>query len=102
MRRHPARAQRLARTISVVIGLIVTIAGAMATLSDDGEPRDQASATAEPLKTSDGEPAVALPKKAYLRDACKLPPKWVKRIHRGWAPGGIRDYDLVIVPKPPN
>ncbi len=47
-------------------------------------------------------PPPPLPKKAYLRDACKLPPEWVTRIYRGWVPGDRRDNDLVIVPNPPS
>ena len=43
-----------------------------------------------------------VPKRAYLQDACKLPPKWVKLIHRGWVPGPSRGHDLILVPKPPN
>ncbi len=46
--------------------------------------------------------APELPKKAYLQDACKLPPEWVTRIYRGWVPGDRRDDDLVIVPNPPS
>lgn len=58
---------------------------------------------APPLPTTSSESgAPALPKRAYLRDACRLPPQWVQRIHRGWAPGNIRDHDLVLVPHPPN
>lgn len=49
-----------------------------------------------------GAVADRLPARAYLRDACDLPPEWVRRIHRGWAPGRTRDDDLVLVPHPPN
>jgi type I phosphodiesterase/nucleotide pyrophosphatase len=43
-----------------------------------------------------------VPKRAYLEDACKLPPEWVRLIHRGWVPGPSRGHDLILVPKPPN
>jgi predicted AlkP superfamily pyrophosphatase or phosphodiesterase len=43
-----------------------------------------------------------VPKRAYLQDACKLPPEWVRLIHRGWVPGPSRGHDLILVPKPPN
>ncbi len=98
-----ARRRRRTRALPLLIVVLVLIGGATFALTrSEGDDPVAPEPTAEPLKTDDGEPAVALPKKAYLRDACRLPPKWVKRIHRGWAPGGIRDYDLVIVPKPPN
>ncbi|HEX2296239.1 MAG TPA: alkaline phosphatase family protein, partial [Actinomycetota bacterium] len=98
-----ARRRRRARALPLLLAVVVLLGGGgyLLTRSEGGE-RSEPPPTTEPLKTGDGEPDVALPKKAYLRDACKLPPKWVKRIHRGWAPGGIRDYDLVVVPKPPN
>jgi hypothetical protein len=43
-----------------------------------------------------------VPQRAYLQDACKLPPEWVRLIHRGWVPGPSRGHDLILVPKPPN
>ncbi|HEX2057084.1 MAG TPA: alkaline phosphatase family protein, partial [Actinomycetota bacterium] len=97
-----ARRRRRTRALPLLIIVIVLLGGGTFALTRGGEEPREPAPTAEPLKTDDGKPDVALPKKAYLRDACKLPPKWVKRIHRGWAPGGIRDYDLVIVPRPPN
>ncbi|HYO60279.1 MAG TPA: hypothetical protein VEU29_00090, partial [Actinomycetota bacterium] len=99
-----ARRRRRTRALPVLVAVVVLAgAGTFAlTRSDGDDPRRDPAPSVEALKTDDGEPAVDLPKKAYLRDACELPPKWVKRIHRGWAPGGTRDYDLVIVPKPPN
>lgn len=98
-----ARRRRRSRALPLLVAVVVLLGGGgyLLTRSEDDDPADPAP-SAEALKTDDGKPAVQLPKKAYLRDGCKLPPKWVKRIHRGWAPGGIRDFDLVIVPKPPN
>lgn len=98
-----ARRRRRTRALPILVVVVALLAGGGYVLTrSGGDEPDEPAPSAEPLKTDDGEPVVDLPKKAYLRDACKLPPKWVKRIHRGWAPGGIRDYDLVIVPKPPN
>lgn len=80
--------------------LLVSFAAAASCSSETDRARDSradSSATAE--ATADQRP---LPKRAYLRDACDLPPEWVKRIYRGWAPGGLRDEDLVLVPRPPN
>ncbi|MDQ3661797.1 MAG: alkaline phosphatase family protein [Actinomycetota bacterium] len=45
---------------------------------------------------------VPIPKKRYLRDACKLPPRWIRYIDRGWAPGPTRSRDIVLVPRPPS
>jgi hypothetical protein len=98
-----ARRRRRTRALPMLVAVVVLAGGATFALTrSDGEPLREPEPTAEPLKTSGDGGEVALPKKAYLRDACRLPPKWVKRIHRGWAPGGTRDYDLVIVPRPPN
>ena len=38
----------------------------------------------------------------YLDAACDIPPRWAELIHRGWAPGKTRDFDISIVPNPPN
>ncbi|HEV2756391.1 MAG TPA: alkaline phosphatase family protein [Actinomycetota bacterium] len=101
--RPEARRRRRTRALPILVVVLVLIGGGTFVLTrSDGETQATPEPTAEPLKTGDGEPVADLPKKAYLRDACRIPAKWVKRIHRGWAPGGIRDYDLVIVPKPPN
>ena len=98
-----ARRRRRTRALPILFVVLALVGGGTFVLTrSEGDTPKEPEPTAEPLKTDDGEPDVALPKKAYLRDACELPAKWVKRIHRGWAPGGIRDYDLVIVPKPPN
>jgi hypothetical protein len=45
---------------------------------------------------------VVIPKKRYLRDACELPPRWIRYIDRGWVPGPIRSSDIVLVPRPPS
>ena len=90
----------------VILLAALLIAGAGAALflvdremsSDPGtDPRPSAEPSDDPPEPKD------LPKQAYLRDACQnLPPEWVERIRRGWTPGKARDYDLVIVPHPPN
>ncbi|MFN2586751.1 MAG: alkaline phosphatase family protein [Actinomycetota bacterium] len=101
--REETRRRRRTRALPILVAVLALIGGGTYTLTrSEDESGREPQPTAEPLRTGDGEPVSALPKKAYLRDGCNLPPKWVKRIHRGWAPGGIRDYDLVIVPKPPN
>lgn len=57
----------------------------------------------EPERPEASEPQDEfIPKKAYLKRACDLPARWVRLIHRGWTPGGKRDFDLVLVPQPPN
>ncbi|HVF54438.1 MAG TPA: alkaline phosphatase family protein [Actinomycetota bacterium] len=68
---------------------------------DDASDRNGAPEAPETFDAGPTE-TVKLPSKAYLKDACKLPAEWVRRIYRGWAPGSLRDLDLVIVPKPPN
>lgn len=97
-----ARRRRRTRALPILVVVAVLLGGGGYVLTrSDGDDAAEPTRSAEPLKTDDAL-VVDLPKQAYLRDACRLPPKWVKRIHRGWAPGGTRDYDLVIVPKPPN
>ncbi|MGH2808690.1 MAG: alkaline phosphatase family protein, partial [Actinomycetota bacterium] len=40
-----------------------------------------------------------VPKRAFLKDACELPPEWVRYIWRGWDPSPARSHDLVLVPQ---
>ena len=37
-----------------------------------------------------------------LRAGCALPFRWVRALYRGWDDGGARDFDLALVPHPPN
>lgn len=89
--------------VGVAAATLMLLAGlAFVLVSGSGEgnpPRPETSASEEDPESPDR----AIPKRAYLRDACaNLPPQWVTRIRRGWKPGGVRDQDLVIVPKPPS
>jgi hypothetical protein len=95
------REARLAMTITVALTLI---GGGFVLLGGDDEdpaPRSEDTTVRPPTRT-DPDQNVAIPKKAYLRDACALPTEWVRRIYRGWQPGAARAWDLVIVPDPPN
>jgi Type I phosphodiesterase / nucleotide pyrophosphatase len=74
--------------------LLLAGAGGVFALRDDSDGKQ--GLRPEPEQTA------FVPKRAFLQDACKLPPKWVQLIHRGWAPGDTRDADLVIVPKEGN
>jgi len=85
----------------LLVGGLVALAAAIVEPSDEGAAPDNPPAEQTP-DTEDGRPSEPLPKKAYLRSACKLPTRWVERIHRGWTPGRSRNSDLLIVPKPPN
>ena len=91
----------------VILVAVAVIAGAGLLLANTwdemSEPSGTGAPTTRPTTTSDAPTGRDLPKQAYLRDACKnLPAEWVERIRRGWTPGKARDYDLVIVPHPPN
>jgi len=66
---------------------------------DDTQP---ASVVAKGRRSTRQAAQVPIPKKRYLRDACKLPPRWIRYIDRGWAPGPIRSSDIVLVPRPPS
>lgn len=90
------------KRLVALAGVVAVVTAGAILLTRSGRDGRSGDASAEALRSGAGEPVQALPKKAYLRDACELPGKWVQRIHRGWAPGGIRDYDLVVVPRPPN
>ena len=37
-----------------------------------------------------------------LRAGCTLPFRWIRALERGWDDGGARDFDLAVVPHPPN
>jgi hypothetical protein len=86
---------------------MLLLVGAAACSKDDPKPEDSRPEAGN-TGPSEGEgqapagPITDLPKKAYLADACKIDPEWVTRLRRGWTPGAARDWDLVIVPHPPN
>jgi predicted AlkP superfamily pyrophosphatase or phosphodiesterase len=65
-------------------------------------PSPAASVTVKGARSTREAAKVPIPKKRYLRDACKLPPRWVRSIDRGWVPGPVRDTDIVLVPRPPS
>jgi hypothetical protein len=73
--------------------LAVSLATTGCFLTDGGDP-----SSARPTPAEEG----FVPRRAFLQDACKLPPEWVRLIHRGWVPGPSRGHDLILVPKPPN
>lgn len=75
------------------LAALIFLLGACTGSGGSREP-DAAGATESPDES--------IPKRAYLRKACELPAEWVRLIHRGWEPGGKRDFDLVLVPQPPN
>jgi hypothetical protein len=81
----------------VVAGFAAWAISAAVSNSSDPTPEK-----ARPSAGGADEPDEQLPKKAYLRAACNLPPEWVRLIHRGWAPGSTRDADLILVPRPNN
>lgn len=94
-------------TIAAALVVLVVALGATYRFLGDKEPLPRSSPSAgEPsspvVQNSPGPEPEPLPKKAYLRAACKMPAKWIKRIDRGWSAGTARNWDLVIVPKPPN
>ena len=39
---------------------------------------------------------------ANLEAGCRLPFDWIRAVYRGWDTDDARDFDLAIVPKPPN
>jgi hypothetical protein len=85
--------RRLITAVGIVMLLLAGASAVLAVRNDSGgndarQPEQQESAF--------------VPKGAFLKDACNLPPKWVRLIHRGWAPDRARDVDLILVPKPMN
>ena len=85
----------------LLVGGLVALAAAIVDPNDERTAPDTPSEGQNPDDNGD-RPDDPLSKKAYLRSACKLPARWVERIHRGWTTGRSRDSDLLIVPKPPN
>ena len=60
--------------------------------------------TDPPAAQTSLSPGVDKPVKppAFARRACGLPDKWLRYIYRGWDPGRSRNYDVAVVPRPPN
>lgn len=86
---------------AVLVGLLAAAGavGLLASRSDDAPGTPVATPQATEDVASSGPP---IPKDAYLRRACKMPPEWMRYIRRGWDPGPARDHDLVVVPKTDN
>jgi hypothetical protein len=85
----------LALALAIGIGVLIFLRGGGA-----GEKVGPAPGPSD-LNNRD-EAKVFIPKQAYLRDACEIPHEWAVRVVRGWVPGGPRDFDISVVPHPPN
>lgn len=96
--------------LAAVIGavLLVTQPSAVGPVRASRQPQARSGNTRPPSLVVQGKRStrqtaqVPIPKKRYLRDACKLPPRWIRYIDRGWVPGPLRSSDLVLVPRPPS
>ena len=96
--------------LAAVVGafLLVTQPSAVDSVKASGQPQaspagtQQATVVVKGTRSTRQAAKVPIPKKRYLRDACKLPPRWVRYIDRGWVPGPIRSSDIVLVPRPPS
>jgi Type I phosphodiesterase / nucleotide pyrophosphatase len=91
----------LGRAIAAVVVIALGV-GAFFIFTGDDDPRSgsdptSASSTDEP----DTDPK-DFKRNTYLDVACEMPSDWAKYIYRGWNPGKTRDYDIAIVPTPPN
>jgi hypothetical protein len=84
--------RRLITAIGIVMLLLAGTSAVLA-LRNDSEGNE-----AQP----DRQESAFVPKKAFLKNACNLPPEWVRLIHRGWVPHRASSVDLVLVPKPMN
>lgn len=84
-----------AKTMALLLALTLATSGCFLTNDTD-------DAGGEPDARSTPPEDVFVPTRAYLQDACKLAPEWVRLIHRGWVPGPSRGHDLILVPRPPN
>ena len=90
--------------------LVLAIALSFVLLTgDETEERNDPARVAGSPDTPDGSNSPPPPddepvrlKGANLRVGCKLPARWVRYVYEGWDPGGPRDFDLAIVPHPPN
>lgn len=90
------------RVVALAILFVMAVVAIGIVRSRDREPLPGLKPTPTASNTPDKGEKVQLPKRAYLRDACRIPAKWAQRIHRGWDPGPARSHDLVIVPAPRN
>lgn len=83
------------RVISVTLLVFTVAAGASVVAAQFAPSRESPQSARE-------QPVGPLPKRAYLKRACRMPPEWITRIHRGYEPGPAQGRDLIIVPKPPG
>ncbi|MGH2752254.1 MAG: alkaline phosphatase family protein [Actinomycetota bacterium] len=87
---------------AVVLVFVVVLVGAgsvyagFSVTSDGDEPPASSNERLEEHRGADEQEFI--PRKAYLKAACELPPHWVKYIRRGWDSNPSRDLDLVLVP----
>jgi arylsulfatase A-like enzyme len=91
--------RRAAALGTVVLVLALAVAGVLRLTGD--------SSSAPPTGSgSDSSPDPGstrfVPKDAYLKDACALPPKWVRYIWRGWDASKASAQDIIVVPQPRN
>jgi Type I phosphodiesterase / nucleotide pyrophosphatase len=85
----------------VVLIMIVTV-GIVALAVYNWSAGDDGSENGQPPATGSTEEPKPLKPGAYLDAACDMPARWARLIYRGWAPGTTRDFDISIVPSPPN
>lgn len=92
----------MTKTGRLVAALLVVVlgVGGFFLFSGDDEP-DPDPGPVAPSTFSAGKGS-GLDQDAYLETACEMPADWAKYIYRGWNPGKTRDYDIAIVPTPPN
>lgn len=106
----PAREGETSRLV-VAVGVVLAISAAAITygiLRSDPSPRQTRSLregdqqpNSEKTRRGPDRPAEEL-EGPNLRAACDLPFRWVRALYRGWDAGGARDFDLALVPHPPN
>ena len=83
----------------VVITMLVVAVASFATIRMVDSMGKTSAAAPRDVGVPDPGSQKFVPTKAYLKDACELPPEWVRYIHRGWDPLPIRNSDLVLVPQ---
>lgn len=97
------------RAVIALVVVSLLAAGGAAFISTRSEDAAK-PATGEPARSNGfvdrerrpGETEPPPVEGANLEAGCRLPRRWIRAIHRGWDSGGARDYDLAIVPRPPN